>query len=176
MNAVGMRTLFVKEIRRFMRVPGQTVLSPLVSTSLYFLVFGYSLGGAVRMLHGVPYLHFIVPGLVFLGIANNSFLNTSSSLFQTKLQMTVVDLLVAPLGPAELLTGYIAGGMVRGLLVGLLTWLVAALFTGFTLPHPAITVLFLLLISYVFAMLGLLAALATAAATWALKTGYKLKQ
>jgi len=159
MNVIGLRTLLAKEIRRFMRVPGQTVLSPLVSTSLYFVVFGYSLGGRIHQVDGVPYLHFIVPGLVFLGIANNSFLNTSSSLFITKIQNTLVDLLVAPLGPLELLLGFIGGGMVRGLAVGLLTWVVAGLFTGFELAHALPTLGFLLLASYVFSVLGLLAAI-----------------
>lgn len=159
MNLIGLRTLLVKEVRRFLRVPGQTVLSPLISTALYFVVFGYSLGGRIREVHGLPYTVFIVPGLVFLGIANNSFLNTSSSIFITKIQGTVVDLLVAPLKPGELLVAFAAGGMVRGLLVGLLTWGVAALFTGFKLAHALPTASFLLLVSYVFSMLGLLAAL-----------------
>lgn len=101
MNTLGMQTLFAKEVRRFMRVPGQTVLSPLISTTLYFIVFGYSISTRVHEVEGVPYLQFIVPGLIFLGIANNAFLNSSSSLFITKIQGTVVDLLVAPLVPAS---------------------------------------------------------------------------
>lgn len=156
-NVVGMRTLFVKEVRRFMRVPGQTVLSPLVSTSLYFLVFGFSLGGRGQQVEGMAYTHFIVPGLVFLGTANNAFLNSSSSLFQVKLQGTIVDLLVAPLGPLEIMAGFIGGAMVRGLAVGLLTWGVAILFTGFELRAPLMTLTLMLLIPYTFSMLGLLA-------------------
>ncbi len=158
-NVQGMRTLLTKEVRRFLRVPGQTVLSPLISTTLYFVVFGYSLGGRIHQVDGIPYVVFIVPGLVFLGLANNSFLNTSSSLFITKIQGTVVDLLVAPLGPAEMLFGFIGGGMVRGLAVGLLTWLVAAAFTGFRLSHALWTLGFLIIITYVFSMLGFLAGL-----------------
>jgi ABC-2 type transport system permease protein len=158
-NAVGLKTLFEKEVRRFLRVPGQTLLSPLISTSLYFLVFGYSLGGSVRLVSGMPYLWFIVPGLVFLGIANNAFLNSSSSLFIHKIQGTIVDLLVAPLGPLELLTGFVAGAMVRGLAVGILTWLVAIVFTGLHLTHALATLGFLVVSSYTFAVLGVLAAL-----------------
>ena len=159
MNTVGMKTLLSKEVRRFLRVPGQTVLSPLVSTTLYFIVFGYGLNGQQHQVEGVSYLVFIVPGLVFLGIANNAFLNSSSSLFITKIQGTIVDLLAAPLGPLELLFGFLGGAMVRGLSVGLLTWAVATLFTGVHLAHPATTVAFLLLIAYVFSVLGLLAGL-----------------
>jgi ABC-2 type transport system permease protein len=158
MNTIGMKSLLAKEVRRFMRVPGQTVLSPLISTSLYFLVFGYSLSGRVHEVEGVPYLQFIVPGLVFMGLANNAFLNSSSSLFITKIQGTVVDLLVAPLGPLELMAGFIGGAMVRGLMVGGLTWVVATLFTGFRLEHAPAALLFLLLSSYTFSVLGILAA------------------
>ncbi|HEX5750782.1 MAG TPA: ABC transporter permease [Archangium sp.] len=158
MNTIGMKSLLAKEVRRFMRVPGQTVLSPLISTSLYFLVFGYSLSGRVHEVEGVPYLQFIVPGLVFMGLANNAFLNSSSSLFITKIQGTVVDLLVAPLGPLELMAGFIGGAMVRGLMVGGLTWAVATLFTGFRLEHAPAALLFLLLSSYTFSVLGILAA------------------
>ncbi len=122
MNVIGTKTLLQKEVRRFLRVPGQTVLQPLISTTLYFVVFGYTLGGRQGEVNGISYVSFIVPGLVFLGIANNSFLNSSSSFFITKIQGTIVDLLVAPLGATELLIGFVSGAMVRGLLVGLLTW------------------------------------------------------
>jgi ABC-2 type transport system permease protein len=95
---------------------------------------------------------------VFLGLANNAFLNTSSSLFIMKIQGTIVDLLVAPLGPGELLFGFVGGGMVRGLAVGLLTWAVALVFAGFHLAHPLVTFGFLLGTAYVFSVLGLVAA------------------
>lgn len=159
MNVIGVRTLLGKEVRRFLKVPGQTVFSPLISTSLYFLVFGFTLGGQQAQIDGVPYLVFIVPGLVFLGTANNAFLNSSSSLFITKIQGTVVDLLVAPLGPAELMVGFVSGAMVRGLMVGLSTWGVTLFFSGFHLVHPFETFAFLLLSAYVFSMLGMLAGL-----------------
>ncbi|MBX5480652.1 MAG: ABC transporter permease [Myxococcaceae bacterium] len=159
MNTVGMRTLFLKEVRRFLRVPGQTILSPLISTTLYFVVFGYSIGTRVKDVHGVPYIEFIVPGLVFLGIANNAFLNSSSSLFITKIQGTVVDMLVAPLGAVELLFGFISGAMTRGLIVGLCTWGVAMFFTGVHVAHAPLVALVLLLISYNFGVLGMLSAI-----------------
>jgi ABC-2 type transport system permease protein len=159
MNVLGMRTLLSKEVRRFLRVPGQTVLAPLIGTTLYFVVFGYSMGARVHSVKGVPYSVFIVPGLIFLGIANNAFLNSSSSLFITKIQGTLVDLLVAPLGSIELLGGFIGGAMVRGLTVGILTWAVAIVFTPFELAHPLQMLTFLLLSSFVFALLGFLAGL-----------------
>ena len=157
MNVVGARTLLKKEIRRFMRVPGQTILQPLISTSLYFIVFGYTLGGRQASVEGVPYIEYIVPGLVFLGVANNAFLNASSSFFIGKMQGTIVDLLVAPLGPLELLIGFIVGAMARGILVGLLTWGVALSFTRPSLVSLSQTVFFLTMPAYVFSVLGLLA-------------------
>ncbi len=158
MNWLGLRTLLSKEVRRFLRVPGQTVLSPLISTSLYFVVFGVSLGGRMEQVTHQPYLPFIVPGLIFLGMANNAFLNSSSSLFIMKIQGTVVDILVAPLGPGEILLGFVGGAMVRGLIVGLLTWAVALLFTPLALAHALATVGFLVGTAYVFSVLGLIAA------------------
>jgi ABC-2 type transport system permease protein len=158
-NAVGARTLLRKEIRRFLRVPGQTLASPLVSTALYFLVFGLALGARQQLTGEVPYLHFIVPGLVFMGVANNAFMNSSTSLFICKLQGTVVDLLAAPLGPGELLYGFIVGAMVRGVMVGVLTWCVAWAFAGPLLASPVVTIFFLLLTAYVFSLLGFLVAL-----------------
>jgi ABC-2 type transport system permease protein len=159
MNSVGAQTLLRKEVRRFLRVPGQTLASPLVSTALYFLVFGLALGARPTLTGDVPYLHFIVPGLVFMGVANNAFMNSSTSMFICKLQGTIVDLLAAPLGPAELLYGFIAGAMVRGVLVGVLTWLVAWAFAGPLLANPAVTLFFLLLTAYVFSLFGFLVAL-----------------
>jgi ABC-2 type transport system permease protein len=158
-NWIGTQTLLKKEVRRFLRVPGQTIASPLVSTTLYFLVFGYTLGGRVQQLDSVPYISFIVPGLVFLGVANNAFLNSSSSIFITKIQGTVVDLLTAPLGARELLIGFVLGAMTRGLLVGVLTWLAALVFTPSHALHVGTTLFFLLLSAYVFSVLGVLAGL-----------------
>jgi ABC-2 type transport system permease protein len=155
---LGTRTLFAKEVRRFLRVPGQTVLSPLVTTTLYFLVFGWSLGSRLREVEGVPYGRFIVPGLVLLGVVTNAYLNTASSLFVMKLQGTVVDLLVSPLSYVEILEAFVAAAVVRGLLVGGVTWLVAAAFTGPGLAHPAVALLLLVLAAVGFAGLGFMTA------------------
>ena len=118
MIGYGLKTLFAKEVRRFLRVPGQTLLSPVITTTLYFVVFGYSLGGRLRDVEGVPYARFIVPGLVTLGVVSNAFLNTASSMFVMKLQGTIVDLLVSPLAYGEILAGFVGAAVLRGLLVG----------------------------------------------------------
>ncbi len=156
MIGIGPRTLFLKEVRRFMRVPGQTVLSPLVTTSLYFLVFGWSLGGRLREVEGVPYARFIVPGLVMLGAITNAFLNTSSSIMVMKLQGTMVDLLVSPLSYGEILGSFVGAAVVRGMMVGAVVWLVAASFTGFGLAHPLFALVLVVLVATAFGGLGFL--------------------
>jgi ABC-2 type transport system permease protein len=155
---VGVRTLFAKEVRRFLRVPGQTVLSPIVTTTLYFVVFGWSLGSRLREIDGVSYARFIVPGLVVLGVLTNAYLNTASSLFVMKLQGTVVDLLVSPLSYGEILVGFLGAAVVRGMLVGGVMWVVAGFFTGFEVAHPLLALALLLLVSVAFGALGLVTA------------------
>jgi ABC-2 type transport system permease protein len=159
MMRLGLRTLFRKEVRRFLRVPGQTLLSPLVTTTLYFLVFGWSLGSRLHDVGGVPYGRFILPGLVMLGVLTNSYLNSASSLFVMKLQGTVVDVLVSPLSYGEILAAFVGAAVVRGGLVGLVTWLVGATFTGFGVAHPVAALALLLLVAAAFAALGLVTAI-----------------
>lgn len=159
MNPIGWRTLFVKETRRFLKVPGQTLAQPVVTTALYFLVFGYALGGRVRELDGIPYVRFIVPGLVMLGVIQNAFLNTASSMFIMKVQGTIVDLLVAPLSTADILVAFVLAGVVRGITVGALTWVVAGIFTGFSIAHVGWMAVFAVLVGATFALLGLMVAI-----------------
>ncbi len=156
---LGVRTLFRKEVTRFLRVPGQTILSPLITTALYFVVFGYSLGGRLREIDGIPYIRFLVPGLVMLGVISNAFLNTSSSLFIMKLQGTMVDVLVTPLSYLEFLAAFVGAGVLRAFLVGTLTWATAAVFVGAYVPHPFLALLAGLLVSLAFSSLGLIVSL-----------------
>lgn len=156
---LGVRTLFKKEVKRFLKVPGQTILSPLITTVLYFIVFGYSLGGRLREVDGVAYSRFLVPGLVMLGIISNGFLNTSSSLFIMKLQGTLVDVLVTPLSYLELLAAFVGAGVTRSMMVGLLTWGTASLFVGPYVPHPFLALGAALLVGVAFACCGLIVGL-----------------
>ena len=159
MISIRLRTLFAKEVRRFLRVPGQTLLSPLVTTTLYFLVFGYSLGGRLRDVEGVPYARFIVPGLVTLGVVTNAYLNSASSLFVMKIQGTIVDVLVSPLSYGEILAGFVGAAVLRGLLVGGVMWLVAGAFSGFHVAHPLLALALVILAAVSFSALGLLTAI-----------------
>ncbi len=140
-------------------MPGQTLATPLVTTTLYFLVFGWSLGHQLHDIDGVPYARFIVPGLVVMGTIQNAYLNSASSLFVMKLQGTIVDLLVSPLSYAEVLAGFVGAAVLRGLLVGGVTWVVAGLFTGFQVDSPLATLGMLTLVAIIFAGLGVMTAI-----------------
>ncbi len=159
MISYGLWTLFAKEVRRFLRVPGQTLLSPVVTTVLYFVVFGWSLGGRLADVEGIPYARFIVPGLVALGVVSNAYSNTASSLFVMKLQGTVVDLLVSPLTYGQILCAFVGAAVVRGLLVGGIMWVVAGAFEGFGLAHPLVALALVVLAAVLFAALGLVTAI-----------------
>lgn len=157
-NWVAARTLLLKEIRRFSKVWLQTVLSPLITTSLYFLVFGVALGSRLRTIDGVPYIQYVVPGLIMLSMISNSFLNSSSSLFQSKVNGTYVDLLVAPLGAQEMLFAYSVAALVRGHLVGLMVWGVAAAFVGWQWAQPLWILFFSICVCLTFGAFGLVVA------------------
>jgi len=161
-DAIGFQTLFRKEIRRFSKVWMQTVFSPLITTSLYFLVFGVALGSQLTTVEidgqTVRYIEFVVPGLMMLAMISNSFLNTSSSLFQSKINGTITDLLVAPLGVAEWLLAYVSAAMVRGLLVGVLVWAVASAFVGVKIHAVWAVLVFSMGVTASFALLGIVAA------------------
>ena len=159
MISLGFRTLLVKEIRRFLRVPGQTLATPLLTTTLYFIVFGVSIGHQLREVGGVPYARFIVPGLVLMGVIQNAYLNSASSLFVMKLQGTIVDVLVSPLSYAEILGAFVLAAVVRGLLVGGITFLVAGAFTGFEVAHPLLALAVVTLAAVAFAAGGVASAI-----------------
>jgi ABC-2 type transport system permease protein len=159
MNAIGFKTLLVKETRRFLRVPGQTIAQPVITTALYFLVFGFALGGRVHEIGGVPYVRFIVPGLVMLALIQNAFLNTASSMFIMKMQGTIVDILVAPLSAMEMMGAFTLAAVVRGVLVGGIVWLVAAVFTGFSIAHGLWVAAFAVLVACEFSLFGLVVAI-----------------
>ncbi|MBH23989.1 MAG: ABC transporter [Myxococcales bacterium] len=158
-NLTGLKTLFMKEVRRFSTVWKQTVLSPLITTSLYFLVFGVALGSRLKTIDGVPYIEFVVPGLIMLSMITNAFLNTASSLFQSKINGTLLDVLIAPLGATEVVLAYVGAAMLRAFVVGGLVFLVAVAFTGFHMAHPGWALLFAVAVSASFALLGILAAM-----------------
>ena len=118
-NWLGLWTLSAKEVRRFMKIPGQTVLAPTVTTLVFLAIFSLALGGAVRKIGEIPFMEYLAPGLIMMAIVQNSFANTSSSMMIAKVQGIIVDILIPPLSAAELTLAFVSGGVVRGLMVGI---------------------------------------------------------
>lgn len=155
--SVPFRTLFRREIHRFFIVINQTLLAPVISALLYLFIFGFSLGDRFGSFHGYSYLNFLVPGLVMMGLVNNSFQNPSSSLMISKFEGNIVDILMAPIGHAEIVLGYALGGMFRGLLVGSCILAVSCFFAVPPFSHPFYLVTVAVLSSALFSLLGLIA-------------------
>ncbi len=155
----GAWTLFRKEILRFWGIAGQTIVSPILTTMLYFLVFGYSLGDRLQTIRGIPYVDFLVPGLVLLAMVTNAYINSAFSLFIAKVHGTIVDILVTPLSYLQLLVAYIGASIVRAMLIGGLIWGVSMAMGANGLHSPLIALLFMLLVSIAFGLLGIVVAI-----------------
>ncbi len=127
-NWLGLWTLYLKEIRRFMKVVTQTVVAPVISTLLFLIVFTQAFGAARPDINGVPFIEFLAPGLIIMAVLTNAFTNSSSSLLIGKVQGSIVDVLMPPLSAAELTVAFVAGAATRGFLVGFITALTSAAF------------------------------------------------
>jgi len=156
---IAFQTIVRKEIRRFMRIWVQTITPPAVNAVLYMLIFGGLIGARIREMDGIPYMDFIVPGIIMMGIIINSYANVSSSMFAEKMQHFIEELIVAPVSNITILAGFIVGGVVRGLTVGLLVSSVAFLFTDLSPVYPFVTLSIAILTSVMFSLGGFLNAL-----------------
>jgi ABC-2 type transport system permease protein len=136
----------------------QTLAAPVITSVLFLMVFAVAVGNRGGLTGGVDFVTFLVPGLVMMTVLQNAFANSSSSLVVAKVQGNIVDLLMPPLGPGELLVGLVAGGMTRGILVGLVAIVCFAIFGGIGFPAaPLVAIAFLVLGSMVMALAGVLA-------------------
>lgn len=156
---VAFKTILRKEVVRFMRIWGQTLLPPVINQSLYFVVFGAFIGSQISAVEGISYGAFIVPGLIMMTIISNSFSNVVSSFFGAKFMHNVEELMVSPTKNGVILLGYSMGGVIRGLLIGLIVLLVSFLFVEPVLQHPFLVFAFALLTALLFAFGGFLNAL-----------------
>ncbi len=134
-NWEGLKTLYMREVRRFIKVGAQTLAAPVVTALLYMMVFVVAVGGG-RPVHGVPYGAFVAPGLIMMQIMNNAFANSSSSLVQAKFNGLIGDFLTPPLTPAEHAVAFGFGAATRGILVGSVTWLAVQAFTDLPMAQP----------------------------------------
>ena len=152
-------TIVIREVRRFLRIWPQTIIPPVVTMALFFLIFGNVIGSRIGSMQGLPYSQFVAPGLIMLSVITNSYGNVVSSFYGSKFQRNIEELMVSPTPNFIILTGYIVGGMARGLLVGLIVSLVSLLFTDLSIFSPIIALAIILLTSMMFSVAGFLNAI-----------------
>lgn len=153
-NWVALLTIVRREVNRILRIWGQTLVPPAITMTLYFLIFGGLIGSRVGQMDGLRYMDFIVPGLVMMAVIQNSYGNISSSFFGAKFGRHVEELLVSPMPNWVILGGYVAGAVLRGLLVGIIVLIIAMFFTKVRVPHPFITLSTVLLGAIIFSLAG----------------------
>ncbi|NBB91966.1 MAG: ABC transporter permease [Gammaproteobacteria bacterium] len=151
---IGYKTILIKEVTRILRIWPQTLIPPVITMSLYFVIFGSIIGRRVGEMGGIDYMEFIVPGLIMLSVITNSYGNITSSFFGAKFGKHIEELLISPLPPWIILAGYVSGALFRALGVGVLVWLVAGFFSGFFMHNALVTVSILILTAVVFAFGG----------------------
>lgn len=156
---IAYRTIVSKELVRIFRIWKQTLLPPVITQTLYFLVFGTFIGARISEIDGQSYASFIVPGLVMMVVIQSSFGNTVSSLFGAKFQRQIEEIIVSPTKHGTMLSGFVTGGVVRGLLTGFLVFIVSLLFAQPLVTHVWAIVLFVVLTATVFSLAGFLNAL-----------------
>ncbi|MBB5015567.1 ABC transporter permease [Rehaibacterium terrae] len=153
-NLIALYTIVRREVMRILRIWGQTLVPPAITMTLYFLIFGSLIGRRIGEMGGFDYMDFIVPGLVMMSVIQNSYGNISSSFFGAKFGRHVEELLVAPLPDIVILGGYVAGAVLRGLMVGAIVLAIAMLFTRVSIPHPFVTLTTVLLGATIFSLAG----------------------
>ncbi|MEW5834692.1 MAG: ABC transporter permease [Pseudomonadota bacterium] len=155
LNMVALYTIVRREIARIMRIWTQTLIPPVITMTLYFVIFGKLIGSRIGTIEGgFTYIQYIVPGLVMMSIIQNSYGNISSSFFGAKFSRAVEEMLVSPMPNWVILLGYVIGAVVRGLAVGVLVLLVALFFTSLHLKHPLVTLLSVLFGATIFSLAG----------------------
>ena len=153
-NWIALATIARREVNRILRIWSQTLVPPAITMTLYFLIFGGLIGSRVGDMGVFSYMQFIVPGLVMMSVIQNSYGNISSSFFGAKFGRHVEELLVSPMPNWVILWGYVAGAVLRGLLVGVIVLAIAMLFTTVRIPHPLVTVTSVLLGATIFSLAG----------------------
>ncbi|MFB6284750.1 MAG: ABC transporter permease [Halobacteria archaeon] len=157
--STGFRTLIRREVLRYIRRPRNTFLPPLITNVLYFSVFGVILGERINLINGVPYILFILPGLVVLGAISNSFENSSFSLFHGRWNEYIHEAVTSPLSNTEMVAGYVLSGALRGVLIGILISFVGAVFTTVSVYSWIYLAAFMIVISLLFASFGVIGGL-----------------
>ncbi len=156
---VAFETIFIKEVRRFTRIWVQTLVPPAITIGLYLLIFGNLIGSRIGNMGPHSYIEFIVPGLIMMAVIQNSYANVVSSFFSQKFQRSIEELLVSPIPNYVILAGFIAGGVTRGLAVGVIVLMMSFVFTDFKIYNLPITSLIIFLTAVIFSLAGFINAL-----------------
>lgn len=151
---IAFETIVIKEVRRFSRIWLQTLVPPAITIGLYFVIFGNLIGRRIGEMGGYQYMEFIVPGLIMMAVIQNSYSNVVSSFFSQKFQRSVEELLVSPVPNYVILSGFIVGGMARGLAVGVIVTVMSLFFADLSIQNPFITIAVILMTSIVFSLAG----------------------
>ncbi|TAL64304.1 MAG: ABC transporter permease [Legionella sp.] len=151
---IALYTLVRRELVRMFRIASQVFLPPVITTSLYFLIFGSLIGSRIGMIQGVTYPMFIAPGLIMMSVIVNSYGNVSTSLFSVRFQKSIEEMLISPMSNGFLLLGYVLGGVLRGLIVAILVFIVSSFFLAIEFSHLPMTLLIVILVAAVFSLAG----------------------
>lgn len=153
---IALKSIWRKEVTRFLRIWIQTLIPPVITMSLYFIIFGNLIGSRVGDMGGFSYMAFIVPGLIMMSVITNSYTNVCSSFFSAKFQRNIEELLVAPVPTHIIICGYVGGGVMRGILTGVLVTIVSLFFVSYQVYSWFFVIFTLLLTSILFSLAGLL--------------------
>lgn len=152
-------TLISREVQRFMRVAIQTLVSPWINAVLYIFIFGFVVGSRIDLIAGIPYIEFVLPGVLMLNLISSSFSHTSSSLYFQRFAKHIEEVLVAPLSNWQIVTGYMVAGVLRSVIVGIGIFIIALLFGAASIVHIGWFLFYVIAVSVVFGFLGLLVGL-----------------
>ena len=186
MNLHAVRAIYTFEMARAGRTLLQSIVSPVISTSLYFVVFGAAIGTRINEIEGVSYGAFIVPGLIMLSLLTQSIANASFGIYFPRFTGTIYEILSAPISPFEIVLGYVGAAATKSVIIGLIILITARLFVDFTIAHPLWMVAFLVLTSVTFSLFGFIIGIwadsfqklqivPLMVVAWMFKTGYRLK-
>ncbi len=151
---VAVMTIINREITRFLRVWTQTILPSAITMTLYFVIFGHLMGSRIGLLDGYPYIQYIAPGLIMMAVITNSYSNVTSSFFLAKFQRSIEEILVSPIPNYLILTGFVVGSVLRGLVVGIVVTIISAFFAKLTIHHLGIMLLVVILSALLFSLAG----------------------
>jgi ABC-2 type transport system permease protein len=154
MNVQAIRAIYIYEMRRTMRTLMQSIISPVISTCLYFVVFGAAIGSRITEVGGVSYGAFIVPGLIMLSLLTQSISNASFSIYFQKFLGTIYEILSAPISPLEVVIGYVGAAATKSIALGLIILATASFIVPIQIAHPLVMITFLVMTSLTFALLG----------------------